>query len=548
MGVNLAALMDALADAMPDREAIIFRDKTFTYRELSARSSRLANYLKAHGGLRTPTPRDQLENWQSGQDHIALYMYNGNEYPESIIGTLKARAVPVNINYRYVEEELLHVMQDADIRVLIYHGCFADKVTALRDHMPDLKLLIQVDEGSGAALLPGAISYEDALAAAEPTPPADLSPDDLYMIYTGGTTGMPKGVLWRQGDFNAAMLGAKEKDGTPTPDIETLVRRAKRNPPVRSLAAAPYMHGSGQLVSFVAWLNGNTVVLLDKVQRFDAAEMLYIAARHDVNTIGLVGDAFARVIADELEAGDYHLPHLRLLVSAGAIFSRSVKDRIIKILPDVSVFDAFGSTESGPQSVNVTSRDTKSDDQNFKFTHNGIALNAGKNGFLTVGEDEPGWFAATGTIPLGYLNDREKTEKTFPTVRGTRYSVPGDRVRLREDGSMEFLGRDSVTINSGGEKIYAEEVERAVLHHPGVFDTVVSSRPNDRFGAEVVAIVELRHGANATEDALNTTAGKHIARYKLPRAYLFVDKVRRGQNGKADYRWAKELAEASLTS
>ena len=546
MALNLAALFDALARAVPEREAIVFRDRRIRYDELKARTDRLAAVLRA-AGLRSPTPRGELRNWQSGQDHVALYMYNGNEYPESLLATLKARGVPVNLNYRYVDAELLHVLRDADARVLIYHGCFADTVARLRDDLPSLTTLIQVDEGGGAPLLDGALDYEAAIAAAPETAvDADaLSPDDLYMIYTGGTTGMPKGVLWRQGDFIPAMLGMKDETGRAIGDSAAIVAKARVNRPSRSLAAPPYMHGTGQLVSFIAWLHGNTVVLQDNVQHLDAAGLLAVAEREQVRTLSVVGDAFARVIAEEMERGDYDLSSLRLIVNGGATFSPQVKERIMAIYPKVSIFDAFGSTESGPQGVNVTSRG-RTTETTFKLEKAGVALNADKTGPARPDDEAPGWFAARGHIPLGYLNDEAKTAATFPVVAGVRHAVPGDRVRLREDGSMIFLGRDSVTINSGGEKIYAEEVEEAIKRHADVVDVIVSSRPSERFGREVVAIVETRAGRRPGTDSLNAVAGERIARYKQPKAYLFVDQVRRGQNGKADYRWAQALAEGSL--
>ncbi|MBL4667288.1 MAG: AMP-binding protein, partial [Sneathiella sp.] len=237
MSINIAELNEAIAAKIPDREAIVFRDRRFTFRQMNERSRRLANLLLSHD-VTLHKERSELENWQSGQDHVALYMYNGNEYPECLMGTLKSRSVPVNINYRYVAAELLHVMKDANVKVIIYHGCFASKVAAILDQLDNVKLLIQVEDGSNAPLLPGAIEYEAALAGSSPSKPnVNLSPDDLYMIYTGGTTGMPKGVLWRQGDFLISMLGMKDKDGVPISDMDIILQQVTRSRGSSALAA-----------------------------------------------------------------------------------------------------------------------------------------------------------------------------------------------------------------------------------------------------------------------------------------------------------------------
>ncbi len=546
MSINIAQLNEAIAAAIPNREALIFRDRRFTYREFNERSRRLANFLLSHD-ITIQKERRFLKNSESGQDHVALYMYNGNEYPECILGTLKARVIPVNVNYRYVEEELRHLLTDASVKAIIYHACFATVLKEILADLPTVKLLIQVADGSGKEMLEGAIDYEEALRLSSPEKPATTpSPDDIYMIYTGGTTGMPKGVLWRQGDFLASMLGGRHEDGSPITEIQEFVDQAVNSKTSSSLAAPPYMHGTGQLVSFVAWHNGNTVVLQDNVEHLDAAELLRTAEREKVKTIALVGDAFARPIAEELKKQAYDLSSLRLFVSSGAVFSSQLKDQLISHLPHISIIDAFGSTETGPHVHNVSNSVQGKASKKFHLSANSLILNETKTDIAKPGHEGLGWFAVQKTIPLGYLNDEKKTLETFPTIKGKRYTVPGDRVRLLNDGSMEFMGRDSVTINSGGEKIFAEEVEQAIKHHPDVVDVVVTSRPSDKWGQEVVAIVELRSDTVDLSKSLKNECSKHIARYKLPKAYLFVEKVKRGENGKTDYRWAKELANQSL--
>lgn len=542
MSINIADLNEAIAAAIPGREALVFRDRRFTYSQFNDRARRLANFLLSHG-ITVQKERHEIQNWELGQDPVALYMFNGNEYPESILATLKARAVPVNVNFRYVAEELKHVLNDSGAKAIIYHETFALSVAEILKEVPTLKLLIQVRDGSGHDLLPGAIEYEEALASASPLKPATFpSPDDIYMIYTGGTTGMPKGVLWRQGDFLASMLNARHKDGSPKTDINEFVSHAIGSPPSSSLAAPPYMHGTGQLVSFLAWHSGNTVVLLDNVEHLDPAGLLKTAEVEKTKTIALIGDAFARPILAELKKNTYHLSHLRLIVSSGAIFSNTVKDELMKRLPQITIVDSFGSTETGAHVHNISTADQGAASTTFELSANGTVLNEDKTAIAKPGHEGRGWFAVKNCIPLGYLGDEVKTRETFPTIQGVRYIIPGDRVNLRHDGSMEFLGRDSATITSGGEKIFAEEVEQAIKRHPDVEDVIVTSRPNERWGQEVVAVIQTSTGIQDRSAEIKAETSKHIARYKLPKVFIFVQKVKRGENGKVDYRWAKNLA------
>ncbi|MEH6403584.1 MAG: acyl-CoA synthetase [Sneathiella sp.] len=546
MSINIADLNEAIAAAIPDREAIVFRNRRFTYSQFNDRACRLANVLLAHG-ITLHKERHEIQNWESGQDHVALYMFNGNEYPEGILATLKARAVPVNVNFRYVEKELIHLLNDASVKAIIYHQIFAPTLAKILADIPTLKLLIQVEDGSGHELLPGALEYEAALASASSDKPATVpSPDDIYMIYTGGTTGMPKGVLWRQGDFLASMLDARNKDGSPKTDISKFVSHAVKSKPSSSLAAPPYMHGTGQLVSFLAWHSGNTVILLDNVEHLNPAELLKTAETEKTKTIALIGDAFARPILAELQKNTYDLTHLRIIVSSGAIFSNTVKDELIKRLPHVTIVDAFGSTETGAHVHNISTADQGSASTSFELSANGTVLSEDKTAVVKPGHKGRGWFAVKNSIPLGYLGDEQKTRETFPTIQGVRYIIPGDRVILQEDGSMEFLGRDSATITSGGEKIFAEEVEQAIKRHPDVEDVVVTSRPSEKWGQEVVAVVQTRADKQVQSQILEEEAAKHIARYKLPKAFIFTPKVKRGENGKVDYRWAKALAAETL--
>ncbi|MDH5672466.1 MAG: acyl-CoA synthetase [Myxococcales bacterium] len=534
--LNLAQIHEAVATVVPERECIVHRSRRLSYAEVSERSRRLANVLRVNG-LGLHTPRSELANHESGQDHVALYLYNGPEYLESMLGCFKARAVPFNVNYRYVEEELLYLLEDASARALIYHADFAEMVAELRREFPDL-LLIQVDDGKGTELLDGALDYEQALSqAGAEQPELEYSPDDLYILYTGGTTGMPKGVLWRQADVFVAALGGRNRKGEEVEELTALVERARREP-TRVLPPPPMMHGAAHWVAFHTFHSGGTVVIQDEVRRFDPEDVLKVVARERVEGLLLVGDAFGRPLIEALEQSELELPSLRAVTNSGAPLSADLKQRWMRRIPGLMVVDAIGSSESGQQGVNV-SAGGEAQTGKFALSHSARVLSADLSRVLGPGDDELGWLAQGGRVPLGYLGDAEKTARTFPVIDGVRYSVPGDRARLTTEGGVEVLGRDSVTINSGGEKIFAEEVEAALKLHPAVYDAIVCGRPSERWGQEVCAVIELRPGASAGADEIGAEASKHVARYKLPKAYFFRERIERSPSGKPDYRWAK---------
>lgn len=542
MQFNLAQLHEAIAEAVPERDALITAERRFSYRELTERTRRLANFF-LQKGLKVKAERSQLSNWESGQDHVALYLYNGNEYLEGMLGAFKARAVPFNVNYRYVEEELIYLLNNAQAKAIVYHSEFAPRIAAIRDQLPHLQVFLQVKDDSGNELLPGAIDYEEALASA-PAEKPDLqySPDDLYMLYTGGTTGMPKGVLWRHGDIIISALGGRRNDGSILENLEDFVARAEKSKGFRFLPTPPFMHGAGHWVAFNAWHGGNTVVLQKELKRLDPADVLTTVDQHKVNILLLVGDAFGRPLLDEMRRHQYDLSSIKNIMSSGAVLSQPVKQGLLECIPQVKIVDTMGSSETGTQGQQISTSDSGASSGSFKMSDDNVVLNEDMTDILSPGHEGLGWWAKKGYVPLGYLSDEAKTKKTFPEVNGTRYSVPGDRVRLTESGNVEFHGRDSVTINTGGEKVFAEEVEHALKHHPDVFDVVVAGRPSERWGNEVVAIVELRPGTEPNRECLLQECEQHIARYKLPKAFLFVEKIHRSPSGKADYRWAKEQA------
>ena len=529
---NLAAVNEAIADAFPDRPAIVFRDRRFTYRALAERTRRLANFLIGRG-FGCHAPRAELEPWQSGQDQLGLYLYNGNEYLEGMLGGYKARMAPFNVNYRYVEEELVYLLNNARTRALVYHAAFADRVAAIRAQVPSLSLLMQVADASANALLPGAVDYESALASAsEAKPNVEWSPDDLYILYTGGTTGMPKGVLWRQADILTAALGGGPRT------LDEYVERAK-SAGTKTLPAAPFMHGAGHWIAFSAFHQGNTVFIQNDVERLDPDDVLSLIAREKINFLQIVGDAFARPIVDAIKRGHHDLSSLAIVLSGGAPLNASYKSELLELLPNVTIIDGIGSSEAGGQGMQVSNKRTGASTGKFVPGPDNAVVDETMTKVLAPGHDGMGWWAKRGAVPLGYLDDEQKTRKTFFDIEGVRYSVPGDRARHLADGSIELHGRDSVTINSGGEKIFAEEVEHALKHHPDVYDAVVAGRPSERWGQEVVAIVQLREGAQPTVASLLDECAKHLARYKLPKAFVFRDAIVRSPSGKADYRWAK---------
>jgi acyl-CoA synthetase (AMP-forming)/AMP-acid ligase II len=536
---NLALVNEAIAGAIPDHEVLVWRDLRLTYAQLAERSRRLASYL--HGrGLGVRRERADLAPHESGQDHVALYLYNGNEYLEGMLGAFKSRTVPVNVNYRYVEDELRYLFANAQAKAVVYHGEFAGRIAAIRDDLPELEVLIQVDDGTGAELLPGAVDYEQALASASPEL-LDLghSPDDLYALYTGGTTGMPKGVLWRQHDIFLNTMGGRIPgiwDAVSTYD--DVVQRVTEAPGDPMLLTLPLMHGGGQWSSFTLMGRGARLVMPDEVRTFDPASLLRAVERERCISMTVVGDAVARPLIAEIATGKYDLSSVAVVSNGAAPLTPALKEQLLEVLPGIFINDAVGASETGAQASHLSAKGAVSTGT-FNPGPGATVLDATLQRELEPGSDELGWFAQSGWVPLGYLGDPVKSAATFPTIDGTRYAVPGDRARRLPDGGIELLGRDAVTINTGGEKVFAEEVEAAISSHPAVRDVVVCGRPSERWGTEVVAVVA---GA-ASADELAAHAAASLARYKLPKAWVFVDEVPRSASGKADYRWAREVAE-----
>jgi acyl-CoA synthetase (AMP-forming)/AMP-acid ligase II len=544
-GFNLSTVFATVAATIPDHTMMVWRNRRFTYADVDARVDGFAHYLVS-AGMGCHTERDHLAGHESGQDHLALYLRNGNEYLEAMLGSYRARVAPFNCSYRYVETELCYLLNDARASGVVYNAEFAPRVAAIRDELPHLTTFIQVADDSGNELLPGAVDYESTLTGPRPAEMPTPSGEDLYMLYTGGTTGMPKGVLWRQHDiFLASMGGRPFGSDTPMATYDDLAAQASQAAgSVSILMTPPLMHGAAQWAAFNAITMGGWLAIPDDVTALRADGVLRLAERERVLSIPVVGDAMARPLLDEIETGDYDLTGLMSITNGGAPLSPTVRHRLRSALPHIVIIDAVGSSESGTQLSAVLSEADQPATATFSAHSDTGVLAADFSRILTKHDNDDGWLARRDLIPLGYLRDEAKTARTFPVVDGIRWSVPGDRARLLADGRIELLGRDAVTINTGGEKVFAEEVERAVAAHPDIYDVVVVGRPSPRWGHEVVAIVQLAERCSPTDGELAEHCRRHLAGYKVPKAFIQADEIQRSPAGKADYRWAKAIANA----
>ncbi len=543
---HLGVLNEALAAAFPDRECIVFRDRRLTWSRFAERTRRLANVLCARG-LGCQRSRGGLQNWESGQDHLGIYLYNGNEYLEAMVGSYKARVAPFNVNYRYVEDELVYLLSDADCQALVFHAAFAPTLAKIRARIPKLELLLQVADESANSLLPGAVDYEEALANASPDPaPVEVSADDLYILYTGGTTGMPKGVLWRQEDIFFGALGGKPPGGLPPiVSVGDLVEKAGYGG-LRALPAPPFMHGAAQWMAFIAFHQGGTIVVQDHPERLDPHDVWTTIEREKVSFMTIVGDAFGRPLLDQLGRKSYDLSGFHALSSGGAILTPALKAEFLEKIPHIMIIDGFGASETGGHGMHMSTAGASVSTGKFVMNDT-VILREDLSGILPPDSQETGLLARTGYVPLGYYKDPEKSRRTFPTIEGRRYAAPGDHARYSEDGGIMVLGRGSVCINSGGEKIYPEEVEQALKHHSAVYDAVVVGTASERWGQQVTALVQLREGQRPSAQELIESCSTRLSRYKLPKDVLFVRAMVRSPSGKADYRWAKTEAEKLLS-
>ena len=538
---TVPAVAGAVAATIGDRELIIQGERRYTYAEILERSNRLAGYLHSRG-LGCHTERSTLAGHEVGQDLLGLYAYNGNEFVEALLGSFAARVAPFNVNFRYVKSELQYLLADSGATALIYHAAFAPRLAEILPDLPQLRVLIQIADDSGNALLDGAVDYESIIESSSPTSPVAYSPDDLYVLYTGGTTGMPKGVLWRQHDIFMTSFGGRNiMTGETVGSTDEIVARVAAGPGTKVLILPPLIHGAAQWSVMTAITTGQTLVFPAVVDHLDAVDVVRTIEREKVMTVTVVGDAMARPLVAAIEKGIADVSSLAVVANGGALLTPYVKERLIEVLPNAMVVDGVGSSETGGQMSHLSVAGAVSTGT-FNAGPDTFVAAEDLGSILAPGHEGMGWLAQRGYVPLGYKGDAAKTASTFPVIDGVRYAVPGDRARHRADGVIELLGRDSVTINSGGEKIFVEEVETAIASHPAVADVVVTGRPSERWGQEVVAVVALADDACVDAGELTAHAGKSLARYKLPKAVIFRPVIERSPSGKADYRWAREQA------
>jgi 3-oxocholest-4-en-26-oate---CoA ligase len=533
---NLADLFELAVDTFPDREYLIADGKRRTYAEMDARANQLAHYLAERG--------------VGPGDHVGIYAYNSVEWVEALWAVFKLRAVWININYRYVADELHYLIGNADLVALIHARRFSREVAGVGDVLGELRSCLVIDDGTDVPNeRPDAVDYESAFGGQSPERdfPA-RSGDDHYILFTGGTTGMPKGVVWRHEDvFYALGGGINQMTGERVSDPGDLARDAAEHDGITGLPIAPLMHGATQWAVMGRSFVGDRTVL---VARFDPKDVWRLVERERVNTIMITGDAMGRPLIEALNdpAASYDTSSLLAVTSSAATFSPSVKDDFLRHFPNLVLTDAIGSSETGGQGLTVVSPGATAMAGGPTVTGVGdpVVLDDDFNE-VPPGSGVVGRVARKGNIPLGYYNDPEKTAATFPVVHGVRHAIPGDFARVEADGRITLLGRGSVSINSGGEKIFPEEVEAALKSHPAVWDATVVGVPDERWGQRVAAVVSFRPDASADLETLQAYCRTKVAGYKVPRQLHIVSQVQRSPSGKPDYRWARDVAGAETS-
>ncbi|MFF9899603.1 acyl-CoA synthetase [Streptomyces longispororuber] len=530
MEYNLADLFESVVDTVPDREALVYLDvpgtgaeRRLTYAELDAAANRVAHHL-LDSGLRPG-------------EHLGLHLYNGVEYLQTVLACLKARLVPVNVNYRYVEDELAYLYRDADLAALVFDAEFGERVAKALPRAGRLRHLVRVGPGDA----PAAVPFAQAEASGSPGRGfGPRSPDDLFIIYTGGTTGMPKGVMWRQEDLFFSGLGGGAPTGEPVTRPEEVAERvAAGGDGITFFPAPPLMHGTSTLTAFICFHFGQRLVIHRK---FVPEEVLRTIEREKVTSVSLVGDAMLRPLVDALTGPcrGTDLSSLFSVSSSGAIMSDAVRAEFTALAPDVALLNNFGSSESG---FNGTATDDAGPERGFRIRVNDRTRVVDPATHEPVAVGEPGRIAQRGHVPLGYYNDPRKTAETFFRRGDERWVLLGDMATVDAEGVVTVLGRGSQCINTGGEKVYPEEVEQALKSHPGVYDALVAGVPDERWGSRVAAVVQLRPDAGPVDAAaLQSHCRARLAGYKIPRAVVFTDRVQRSPSGKADYRWARRVA------
>ncbi|MCZ7628668.1 MAG: acyl-CoA synthetase [Microthrixaceae bacterium] len=545
MAYNIADLFEHTVDAVPDRTALIYQGRSWTFEELDRRANRVAHWLAGHG--------------VAPGAHVGIYAMNSEAWVSTMIGCLKIRAVPININYRYVEAELEYLIHNSEIVACVFDEQYATRLEAVRSASPALTTLAHVEshdpldgeppeDTAGALERLGSVPFEEVCAAGSPSRDfPERSGDDHFIIYTGGTTGMPKGVVWRSEDIYFALgqgIDALTKERVAS-EYTRAEQAAASEQGLVFCVIPPLMHGAAQIATLSQWFIGSTIIML---RRFDAEAVWDAVDRYGLNSMIITGDAIARPMIDALDEnpGRWNTDSLLSVSSSAALFSQSLKDRFIEYFPNVLITDSLGSTEGGFNGIRIAPKGERAEGGGPRIDPGQDVVILDENLELVPKDDRtPGMLARGGNIPLGYYNDPEKTAANFVIAAdGKRYAIPGDHARWSDDGSLVMLGRGTVSINSGGEKIFPEEVEAALKSNPAVFDCLVVGVPDERFGQRVAAVVQWRPGQSATLAELDASARKLVAGFKVPRELHTVEEVVRSPAGKPDYRWAKELAES----
>ena len=534
VALNIADLAEHAIDAVPDRVALISGDQKLTYAQLEEKANRLAHYL--------------IDQGVQKDDKVGLYCRNRIEIVIAMLGIIKAGAILVNVNYRYVEGELRYLFENSDMVALVHERQYSDRVANVLPDTPNVKTILVVEDGSDVPDNDyeryGGVEFYSAIAQGSPERDfGERSADAIYLLYTGGTTGFPKGVMWRHEDIYRVLFGGTDfATGEFVKDEHDLARAAAANPPMIRYPIPPMIHGATQSAMWMSIFSGQTTVLAPE---FNADEVWRTIHDHNVNLLFFTGDAMARPLLDALtKDNDYDVSSLFLLASTAALFSPSIKEKLLELLPNRVITDSIGSSETGFGGTSiVTAGAPHSGGPRVTIDHRTVVLDEEGNE-VQPGSGVRGFIAKKGNIPVGYYKDEKKTAETFRVIKGVRYAIPGDWAVVEEDGSVTMLGRGSVSINSGGEKIYPEEVEAALKGHPDVFDALVVGVPDPRYGQHVAAVVQARPGCRPSLAELDSFVRSEIAGYKVPRSLWLVDEVKRSPAGKPDYRWAKEQTEA----
>ena len=520
---------------MPDRVALICGDEQITYAQLEEKANRLAHYLLDHG--------------VGPGDKVGIYCRNRIETVIAMLGITKARAILVNVNFRYVEAELRYLFENSDMVALVHERRYSDRVANVLPETPNVRTVLVVEDGTDKDFSAyGGVAFSRALAEGSPERDfGERSADEIYLLYTGGTTGFPKGVMWRHEDIYRVLLGGTNfATGEFVEGEWDLAKQGAESPPMVRYPIPPMIHGASQSATWMALFGGGTTVLTPE---FNADEVWRTCQKHKVNFLFFTGDAMARPLLDALIAArdtgdDYDLANLYVLASTAALFSPSIKDQLLELLPNRLISDSIGSSETGFGGISIVAKgQNHTGGPRVKIDRSTTVLDEEGNE-VAPGSGIRGILAKRGNIPVGYYKDEAKTAATFRVINGVRYAIPGDYARVEEDGTVTMLGRGSVSINTGGEKVYPEEVEGALKGHPDVFDALVVGIPDERYGQRVAAVVQPRPGTKPSLRDLDAFVRTEIAGYKVPRALWLVDEVKRTPAGKPDYRWAKEKTEA----